>query len=258
MDPIRPPKEEQTVVLDLVTFDFHNTIATCDPWFYLEIRDLPADVFADIDPSILESIGREDVTSAYRRLRQAVISSGKEIDALSSTMFIAEEFGLDLDRSDVDMSIEKLMRNTLEHAAPVPGIIDSVRDISSHGIPIGIVSSAVYHPFLTWTLDAFDIAGEFAFIVTSADCGYYKSVPDIYHHAMALAGAAPEHSIHIGDSAKWDVATAQQAGMRAFWFDNGDVDHFVDRPLETTPDAIIHSMSDVLPLILHELETTAS
>lgn len=242
-------------MLDLVTFDFHNTITTCDPWFHLEIRDLPADVFEDIDPSILDSISRDDITGAYRRLRQAVISSGKEIDALSSTMFIAEEFSLDLDSAVVDVSIERLMRTTLQHASPVPGVVECIRDIASQGIPIGVVSSAVYHPFLEWTLDAFGIADAFAFIVTSADCGHYKSVPDIYHHAMSLTGASPERSIHIGDSARWDVATSLQAGMRAIWFDNGDVDRFVERPLEATPDAIVHSMSEILPLILRELET---
>lgn len=250
-------QERMVTVLDLVTFDFHNTIATCDPWFHLEIRDLPAEVFADIDPFILESIDRSEVTAAYRRLRQGVIACGKEIDALESTIRIAEEFRLDLDHGDIEASIARLMRDTLEHAAPIPGVIDGIRKVAAMGIPIGVVSSAVYHPFLDWTLDAFGIGFHFKFVVTSADCGHYKSVPEIYHHAMSLTDASPARSIHIGDSLKWDVMMAQKAGMRAIWFSNGNVDTFVGQPFESNPDAIIHSMSEIPSLIARELEVTA-
>nr|MBA2290299.1 hypothetical protein [Chloroflexia bacterium] len=42
--------------MQIITFDFHNTVAHCDPWFELEIRTLPAAVLgrlADVNAETL-------------------------------------------------------------------------------------------------------------------------------------------------------------------------------------------------------------
>lgn len=241
----------------LVTFDFHNTLATCDPWFYLEIRDLPVDVLAHIGPELLRDHARDDVIARYRTLREGVIASGCEIDAVECVARIAEELDISVERASIEASVRHLMHQTMEHVAPVPGAIQAVREIASSGIPVGVISSAVYHPFLEWTLEHFGIAQELAFVVTSASCGHYKSNPEIYRYAMSLTDADPSHSVHIGDSPKWDVWAAQQAGMRAIWFSNGDTDAFVDRAPETTPDHTVHHLSEVAAWIHRHLAAPA-
>lgn len=238
----------------LVTFDFHNTLASCDPWFYLEIRDLPVDVLSHIDPALLRDHALDDVTARYRALRESVITSGREIDAVECVARIATELNIDVDRVAIEASVRHLMHQTMEHVAPVPGGIEAVRRIADMGVPVGIISSAVYHPFLEWTLESFGIAQELAFVVTSASCGHYKSNPEIYRYAMSLIGADPSRSVHIGDSPKWDVWAAQQAGMRAIWFSNGDADTFFKRATETKPDHTVHHLSDVVPWIFRYLE----
>lgn len=235
----------------LVTFDFHNTLAICDPWFELEIRDLPADVLAHIDPALVPD--RDDIIARYRRLREEVMRSGREVDAVEGVRRIAAELGLDVDTTAIDASVHDLMREVLHHAEPVPGAVEAVRAISAAGIPIGVVSSAVYHPFLEWTLDAFGIGDELAFIITSASTGHYKSTPEIYRHAMQTVGADPVGSIHIGDSPQWDVHTAQQAGMATVWFDNGFTGTFVDRTHEAEPDLVVTSLDEVAPWVLERL-----
>lgn len=240
---------------NLVTFDFHNTLATCDPWFYLEIRDLPADVLAHIDPSLLRDHDRADIVARYRSLREVVIASGHEMDAVECVARIATELQIEVDRTSIEVSVDALMRETMAHVAPVPGAIDAVQQIAAAGIPVGVVSSAVYHPFLEWTLEHFGLADALAFVVTSASCGHYKSNPEIYRYAMALTDADPGRSIHVGDSLKWDVWSAQQAGMRAIWYANGHKDVFANRPLNVTPDLSVETMDDIAPWVLHHLKT---
>ncbi len=241
-------------VKNLVTFDFHNTLATCDPWFYLEIRDLPLDVLTHIGPALLRDHTREDVTARYRSLRQGVIASGREIDAVDCVTRIAAELDIEVDRASIEEGVHRLMRQSMEHVEPVQGAIEVVREIAGRGIPVGVISSAVYHPFLEWTLENFGIAQDLAFVVTSASCGHYKSNPEIYRYAMSLVGADPSRSIHVGDSPKWDVCAAQQAGMQAIWFSNGNMDAFVDRAPETTPDYTANALSETAPWIYRYLD----
>lgn len=241
----------------LVTFDFHNTIATCDPWFFLEIRDLAADALEQIDPAFLDRASRDEITSRYRALREGVIASGREIDAVESVSIIARDLGLELDRDAITTSVHHLMRETMTHVAPVTGAVEAIHAIAAGGIPVGVVSSAVYHPFLEWTLDHLGATADLAFVVTSASSGHYKSNPEIYRYAMGLVDAAPATSIHIGDSPKWDVWASQQAGMKAVWFSNGLTDTFVDRQPETEPDFTASSMDDISSWVLRQLEIVA-
>src|SRR5690606_21550428 len=116
-----------------------------------------------------------------------------------------EGVGGELAGRDTGSAIESLMRGAAAEATPIPGAVETIRAIAGTGTRVGVISSAVYHPFLEWTLERFGVGQELAFIMTSASTGIYKSNPDIYRVAMDNAGASPDRSIHVGDSEKWDV-----------------------------------------------------
>jgi len=50
-------------------------------------------------------------------------------------------------------------------------------------------------------------------VVTSAQVGARKPAGAIFEHALALAGVAAQHAIHVGDSVDEDVAGARAAGL---------------------------------------------
>jgi putative hydrolase of the HAD superfamily len=52
-------------------------------------------------------------------------------------------------------------------------------------------------------------------VVTSAAVGAAKPAPEIFEHALALAGASAERACHVGDSVAQDVAGARACGIRA-------------------------------------------
>ena len=70
--------------MPVITFDFHNTIANCDPWFDLEVRHLPSAVVDHLGLPDSALIDRASLDTAYAALRRRVISSGSEIDAFDS------------------------------------------------------------------------------------------------------------------------------------------------------------------------------
>jgi HAD superfamily hydrolase (TIGR01549 family) len=241
-------------VTSLVTFDFHNTIARCDAWFDLEIRDLPVRTLEILAPSTLDVHSPDGITASYRSLREQVMASGREVDAVEGVRRVTDALGVRLAADDIATAIETLMRKAAAEATPIPGAVESIRAIAENGARVGVISSAVYHPFLEWTLERFGVDHELAFIMTSASTGVYKSNPDIYRMAMDAAGALPEASVHVGDSEKWDVWAAKEAGMRAVWFAYGTSDPLVDREMETEPDHTVHHMGDVAPWVLSVLE----
>jgi putative hydrolase of the HAD superfamily len=52
-------------------------------------------------------------------------------------------------------------------------------------------------------------------IVTSAAFGARKPSPEIFEHALGVAGVAADDAIHVGDSLAEDVAGARAAGIEA-------------------------------------------
>lgn len=203
-----------------VTFDFHNTIVLSDAWFQVEVYDLPGAwlhwyAAERGDPPNDERIERAN--TAYRRLRKAIHAHGHELSAEACLDIVLHEVGVEASPETIAAGTDAIMRDTLAGIAPVPGVIELIEELDAHGIRLGIVSSAVHHPFLLWSLDLLGVTDAFGAIVTSASAGYYKSRPEIYWSALNELGASPSRSLHLGDSARFDVVTARRAGMQTAW-----------------------------------------
>ena len=249
--PTTPPDRNQPV--QVLTFDFHNTLANCDPWFHLEIRDLPWAVHERL--GVNPAHDQAAFENAYRSLRLAVIESGNEIDATTSVVRIFDELGLDASKTDIEQAIDNLMREAIEDMEPVPGAAETVQRLHAAGIPLGVVSSAVHHETLEWILERMGIRQYFSRIVTSASSGYYKSTPAIYAAAMDQLGGTATRSVHVGDSLRWDVQTAQQAGLTAVWFETERHEVFNRQQPDVTPALTLGTMIGAAPALLELLAT---
>lgn len=236
----------------VITFDFHNTLANCDRWFELEIRDLPWAVIEHLELSH-SGPDRATVENSYRELRLAIIESGNEIDAYESVAIMFRQHGVDADAEAITAAIDQLMRQAIESMDPVPGAAETVRYLYEQQVKLGVISSAVHHQTLEWILDRMGILDCFDQIATSASTGYYKSTPAIYHAALSDLNAVAERSVHIGDSMRWDVETAQRAGMHAVWFQTTRREAFNTRPVASVPSAVVTSMEGAGPLLLNLL-----
>lgn len=212
--------------LRAVTLDFHNTIARCDRWFELEVRELVPELLR-----LLRERGQhagddqqaERARAAYRALRQEIIASGEERDALDCALATLATIEVALPQSAVAAALDELMREAAVGAEPMPGIVAAIGALRGRGLRLGVVSSAVHHPFLEWTLDRFGVAAAFDTVITSASCGYYKSRPEIYQLALRELGVTADEAVHVGDSYRFDVQGARRAGMRTVWYAPTDV-----------------------------------
>lgn len=242
---------------ETITFDFHNTLIECDEWFQIEIRTLVSDVLRywhdlgeiDVSPGVLAAADAE-----YRKLRVAIHGHGHELPADRAVRTILERIGFSMSWEAIDIALDAIMRQAFETARPVAGAQQAVSELSASGVKLGIVSIAVHHDFLLWSLDRFDMTDAFDQITTSASSGYYKSRPEIYWSALAGLHAPAASALHIGDSLRFDVGGAARAGMRTAWFRRPDAR---DAPSsDLSPDLIVSSMDNAAPALLELLRRT--
>jgi HAD superfamily hydrolase (TIGR01509 family) len=238
-----------------ITFDFHNTLATCPEWFELEVRHLASSFlrwWSDRDVRRLAPGVLDEADARYRQLRQEIMEHGNELTAEACLENVFGAMGLHVSEDDVRSGVAELMRGALAGAAPIRGAVATVREIHRAGVPIGIVSSAVFHPFLEWTLESFGLRDAFDVVITSASAGFYKSRAELYVHAAELLGAIPEQMVHIGDSFRFDVGGASRAGMATVWL-RGDRIESEDPSIR--PDLVLTTLVEAAPQILMVLRS---
>lgn len=238
-----------------ITFDFHNTLAACPEWFELEIRTLPSALLrwrVGRDGMELAPDVYADADDRYRQLRCDIIDHGNELSAEACLESVFAAMRLEVPDDDVRTGVEHLMREALTGASPIPGAIETVREIHQSGIPVGVVSSAVYHPFLEWTLDAFGLQDALRVVVTSASAGFYKSRPEIFLHAAQALGSDPRRTVHVGDSLRFDVGGASRVGMGTVWLQR---DGARSEDESISPDLTLHTLEFAAPQILDVLRS---
>lgn len=238
-----------------VTFDFHNTLANCPAWFDLEVKHLASAFLGwwagEAGLSLPEASLRE-ADERYRRLRREIMDHGNELTAEESLVQVFRAMQIGVRDDVVERGVALLMRETLQGTTPIPGAVETVRDLADRGLTLGVISSAVYHPFLEWALESFGIRDAFRAITTSASAGFYKSRPEIYWHAAETIGADPARTIHVGDSLRFDVGGASKAGMGTVWLQH-DQAHPTDPTI--VPDLTLQTLVGSAPRIVRLLES---
>lgn len=238
-----------------ITFDFHNTLIHCDPWFDLEVTELPGEVaqaLIDAGHAQFDPDHRTQLTAAYRALRSEIIAHGNELDATAGVLETFNRLGYVADKTVVDGVVEALFRPLVAESELVPGVGETVAYLADAGFSLGVVSSAVHHDFVEWSLAHHGIRRYFADVVTSASAGFYKSRPEIYRIACVRLGSAPEHTIHIGDSYRFDHLGGTAAGLRTVWLNHNGAGQPIDGP---TPDLELDTLIGAGPRIAALLES---
>ena len=91
------------------------------------------------------------------------------------------------------------------------------------------------------------LADYFKFALCAEDIGIAKPDARLFHEALQRGEATADTAVHIGDHPGDDIAGAQQAGLRAIWFNpNGKT-----WEAERAPDAEIRSLIELPGLLAH-------
>ena len=84
------------------------------------------------------------------------------------------------------------------------------------------------------------------FAIVSEEFGVAKPDPEIFHEALRYAGVRSSEAVFIGDSAEFDIAGAQSAGIPSVWVNRDDLPW---NTLRLPPTRQIRSLAE-LPALL--------
>jgi FMN phosphatase YigB (HAD superfamily) len=202
-------------VIEAVTFDFWNTIATVPPGAMTEarrrgivaaLRSHDAEVEADLLVEGLRQAGL-DWERAW--------AEGRHLPPHEGAANLIRRLGVEgAAREMVAEAFLGAGREVLLEFAP--GIHACLAELRRREIRLGIVCDVGFSSgeLLRELLEAEGLLGHFDGWGFSDEVGHYKPSPQIFEAALAALGAQPGEAMHVGDLRRTDVVGAAALGMR--------------------------------------------
>ncbi|TDD82594.1 HAD family hydrolase [Actinomadura darangshiensis] len=220
-----------------VIFDWGGTLT---PWHDLE----PADIWRTICSPHLPADTVEKAVSALVAAEGELWRRGSE-EHRSATL--AEAFAMAGVRpTDALLAAHFETWTPHTHTDPaVPGLFGALRE---RGIKIGVLSNTIWTR--AWHERVFardDVLGMLDGAVYSSEIPWTKPHAEAFRAAMDAVGATdPASCVFVGDRPYDDIHGAKAAGLRAVQIRH-QTTHAFERPGLTPPDALIHSLDELLP-----------
>jgi putative hydrolase of the HAD superfamily len=127
-----------------------------------------------------------------------------------------EQMNLPTDYGLVRDFIQAFYQPVSDHVESLDGSEETVRELKSMGLKIVIVSNSIFPAYLhLQELERFGILPHIDGMVFSCDLGVKKPHPDIYIHALEIAGCTPDEAVFVGDRYLEDLEGPAGLGIPA-------------------------------------------
>jgi FMN phosphatase YigB (HAD superfamily) len=209
--------------IDTVFLDVGNTLISIDfDWVARELSARHA-------PCVAEALRRAEAKArpAYaERIFTEGIPAGSDLFRLYLEAMIKEIDGIAcLPPAEFDALLDDL-RKVLRPAGTgasllwrtvMPRVPEALARFQTMGKQLVIVSNS--DGTVERSITEAGLRPFFSVVVDSAIAGYEKPDPRIFAHALAVSGAAPERTLHVGDIYHADVTGARGAGVHVVMLD---------------------------------------
>ena len=208
------------------------------------------------------------IVSAEAVLREWLVANAPKVGALDVEAFQAVRQQVLSDEPQLRHRISALRRRILFHALNDAGYVNAAAladdavevfiearhalDVFPQAEPTLIALARDYSLGVVTNGNAdvrrIGLGHHFKFVLCAEDIGIAKPDARLFHEALLRGGVAAGAAVHVGDHPGDDIAGAQQAGLRAVWFNPGGKHWDGDK----APDAEIGCLSE-LPAVLKTL-----
>jgi 2-haloacid dehalogenase len=130
------------------------------------------------------------------------------------------------------------LARSMESWQPFPDTVPALRAAREAGIGLWIISNCD-RAIIEHSLRHMDV--EFDGVTVAEDCRAYKPSTVPFEHALREIGLRPDQILHVAFGFKYDIAPAQELGLRTAWVNR----HRDPPPGDARPD---HEWSDLWPL----------
>ena len=145
----------------------------------------------------------------------------------------------DLLRDDL---VESFNATKLTMIEPVPGAVETVRELARRGIGLGLVTNGSAQGQRA-KIERFGLEPLFDSIVVEGEFGVGKPDPRVFLHALEQLGVAAGDAWMVGDNLQGDVGGAQGVGIYGVWVDWRGTGLPTDSQVQ--PDRIIRAISEI-------------
>lgn len=206
-------------MIEIVFFDAGETLLHPHPSF----PDLFASTCSDHGHEVSES----DVARVQQKLAPHLTDvaqdelEGHAISGASFTPQMSETFWTALYRRflkelgvhdpELGPALYKVFSSAASYAL-FEDVDPALDALEAEGYRLGLISN--FEAWLEEILERLEVGHRFDTTVISGLAGIEKPDPGIYELALELAGIAPAHAVHIGDSPVNDVEPAAAVGMK--------------------------------------------
>ena len=147
------------------------------------------------------------------------------------------------DESALQEAADAYLRFRSVGAEPYDDVESCLNRLAS-GYELGIVTNGL----ASMQQPKIEAAGlaEYFQVTATTDIGFGKPGPEIFLHALDALGVPADASVYVGDSLRWDVGGAGNAGMVSVWLNRNGIERTSDDPV---PDAQITSLAELPELV---------
>ncbi len=132
-----------------------------------------------------------------------------------------------------------------------PETVDVLGELRGH-VKLGLLTNGPSS--LQWAkIRHLGIEDLFDEVVVSGDHGLVKPDPEIFYLTLEKLGSTPEESIYVGNSHKYDVQGAKNAGLPVVWRRNPDEDEPVPEEEYPEPDFVVEDLKEIFGLGILDL-----
>jgi putative hydrolase of the HAD superfamily len=238
-------------VIKAVLFDMGSTLLEFEnhPWEELIRQGIEA-VYDALHGHGAALPGREEFFQAFREsYRTTWIEAEQSLVEMEIRVLLestTRALGLPLSDADMLNLVRVHYRPVSSQVTIYADTIDTLVDVRSRGMMIGLVSNTIWPGSLhREDLERFGIIDFFDHLLFSADVGFRKPHPQIFQTALEALKVAPHEAVFVGDRVPEDVAGAMRVGMRGVWKERPDRERLPD----VTPDAQIVHLRELLALL---------
>jgi len=202
--------------LTAVTFDYGQTLAELDTAF---LAKRVAERGAAVDPARLDGAAPAawaayDAAKARGEVAFSAWATFMRTLLTEAGVRASDGRSVDMTASLVDfLWSEQPARNLWRRH--IQGMRELVADLSSHGVPLGIVSNSEGR--LAELLEEMDLARYFPVVADSGVLGFEKPDARIFEHVATRLGVPTTAMVHVGDAWVADVEGALGVGASAIW-----------------------------------------
>jgi putative hydrolase of the HAD superfamily len=234
--------------IEAILFDMNGTLRT---------RETHAPTQKAAIKRMLELLGKEDAPDAYwgelaRRTKAYGQWAQENLLQLSEEEIWTRWLLPDVPHDQIEPVAEELTlawKETKGRTVPQVGAEEVLIELKRRGYRLGVVSNSMSSLDIPRSLDAFGWKGYFEVVILSSAIKSRKPAPEIFREAVRAMNVKPSQCTYIGNRLSKDVVGCKRAGFGlGIMIEPTGTPHADEQELTIQPDAIIHSLSELLDL----------